>query len=209
MPVFIIYLLKVNIALLLFYAGYFLVLRPLTFYNLNRFYLVAIILFATVYPQINLSGFIQYFSALTRPLQTVVYNLRRPAENFFTPIEGPVYWQWIEIAFWAGAVLLVLRLFMRLYSLYQLHGKSIAAEVYGHRVRLVHGEVSPYSFWKNIYVNPANYEPADLKAILLHEQVHVNEWHTLDVLLAEVSTVFYWFNPGVWLMKNPEQGYER
>jgi hypothetical protein len=29
----------------------------------------------------------------------------------------------------------------------------------------------------------------------------VTEWHTLDILLAEISVIFYWFNPGVWLMK--------
>jgi hypothetical protein len=37
--------------------------------------------------------------------------------------------------------------------------------------------------------------------VLQHEQVHVSEWHTLDILLTEISAVFYWFNPGVWLMK--------
>jgi bla regulator protein BlaR1 len=31
--------------------------------------------------------------------------------------------------------------------------------------------------------------------------VHVKDWHTLDILLAEISTICYWFNPGVWLMK--------
>jgi bla regulator protein BlaR1 len=35
----------------------------------------------------------------------------------------------------------------------------------------------------------------------LHEQVHVNQWHTIDILLAELSSIFYWFNPGIWLMK--------
>jgi len=66
---------------------------------------------------------------------------------------------------------------------------------------VINGDTGPFSFWKSVYVNPARHEPADLKAILLHEQVHINEWHTLDILLAELSTIFYWFNPGVWLMK--------
>jgi len=30
---------------------------------------------------------------------------------------------------------------------------------------------------------------------------HVNNWHTLDIIIAELSAIFYWFNPGIWLMK--------
>ena len=41
MPALILFLIKVNSALLLFCLGYFLVLRRLTFYTLNRVYLVA------------------------------------------------------------------------------------------------------------------------------------------------------------------------
>jgi len=193
MPALFIYLLKVNIALLVFYAGYFLALRQLTFYSLNRLYFFAAILLATIYPQIELSGFVKYYQAITK--------LQVPAGNFFTSIAQAGYWHWVEIAFWTGAVLLALRLFIRLYSLYTLYRNSIATEIYGHKIRVVQGEATPFSFWNNIYVNPANYNPAELRAILLHEQVHVNEWHTLDVLLVELSTVFYWFNPGVWLIR--------
>lgn len=50
MPALFVFLLKVNIALLLFCAGYYLVLRPLTFYTLNRIYLLAAIIFASIYP---------------------------------------------------------------------------------------------------------------------------------------------------------------
>lgn len=39
MPEVFVYLLKVNLALLLFYLVYYLLLRRLTFYVLNRFYL--------------------------------------------------------------------------------------------------------------------------------------------------------------------------
>lgn len=201
MPALFIYLLKVNITLLLFCAGYYLVLRQLTFYNVNRLYLVTAVLFATVYPQINLSGLISYHQELAVPVQTVVENFQTPAENFFRPVNQAAYWQYIAVAFWFVTILFAFRLSMRLYSLYLLHEKSKAAEIYGHQVRLINGKAGPFSFWKHIYVNPANYEPADLKAILLHEQVHVSEWHTVDVLLAELSIVFYWFNPGVWLLK--------
>jgi len=195
------FLLKVNIALLVFCAGYYFVLRRLTFYALNRIYLVTAILFASVYPQINLSGFFQQHQQIGKPVQAMVFTLKAPASAFIKPFEQPNYWQWAEMIFWAGAALFALRLLVQLFSLFRIYRNSTAAHIYGHHVRVIDGNGGPFSFWKSIYVNPASHEPADLKSILQHEQVHVNEWHTLDILIAELSTVFYWFNPGIWLMK--------
>jgi bla regulator protein BlaR1 len=200
MPALFVFLLKVNIALLLFCAGYYLVLRHLTFYTLNRIYLVAAILFATVYPKINLDSFAQRHQQLARPVQVVMLNLA-PAETLVKPLAQPAYWHWAELLFFVGAAFLAIRLLMQLFSLYKLHRGSIPMKVRGHDVRIVHGNDAPFSFWKSIYINPAKHGEADLKAILKHEQVHVDEWHTLDILLAEISTIFYWFNPGIWLMK--------
>jgi len=201
MPTLFVFLLKVNVALLLFCAGYYLVLRHLTFYTLNRFYLVTAILFASVYPQINLSGFVQRHQQIVKPVQAVVFNWQAPAEKFASRLARPNYWDYVEIIFWTGVIFLALRLLVQLYSLYKLYRNSTASNIYGHDIRVLNGKTSPFSFWKSIYVNPENHEPADLKAILMHEQVHVNDWHTIDILLAELSTIFYWFNPGIWLIK--------
>jgi len=201
MPALFVFLLKVNVALLLFCAGYYLVLRHLTFYTLNRIYLVAAILFATVYPKINLSDFLQHHQQIAKPVQVVIFNWQAPAKALVRPIAKPDYWLWAEVALWAGVALLAIRLLIQFYSLYRLYRSSTAAKIYNHDVRIINGNSGPFSFWKSIFINPANHAPAELHSILLHEQVHVSELHTLDVLLAELSTVFYWFNPGVWLMK--------
>jgi len=201
MPALFVFLLKVNIALLLFCAGYYLVLRHLTFYTLNRVYLLAAILFASIYPQINLSDFIQRHQQLARPVQQVVINWQAPAQALAKTVDKPDYWLYIESIFWLGAALLSIRLFVQLFSLYRLYKNSKPATIGNHQVRLMDKDAAPFSFWQSIFVNPANHEPADLKAILLHEQVHVNQWHTADILLAELSSIFYWFNPGIWLIK--------
>ncbi|MES2063291.1 MAG: M56 family metallopeptidase [Bacteroidota bacterium] len=201
MPALFVFLFKVNIALLLFCAGYYLVLRHLTFYTLNRAYLMVAIIFATLYPEIDLNDFAQRHETLAKPVQTVVLNWRAPAESLIKPLTQPNYWQWATVIFWAGAIFLGFRLLMQLFSLFQLYRQSKPARIHEHDVRLIDGKVAPFSFWRSIYVNPANHTPADLQAILLHEQVHVNGWHTIDILLAELSSVFYWFNPGIWLMK--------
>lgn len=197
MPTLFIFLLKVNIALIVFCLGYYMVLRRLTFYTLNRAYLVSAIIFSSVYPLINISAFIERYQQLFNPAQKVIM-LEAPVTTF---INQPVYWHWAELLFWAGVILFAVRLFIQLLSLYKLYRSSKPGQIATHSVRIVNADISPFSFWQSIYINPTNLATADLESILQHEQIHVKEWHTLDILLSEISIIFYWFNPGVWLMK--------
>jgi bla regulator protein BlaR1 len=197
MPALFVFLLKVNIALIIFCLGYYLVLRKLTFYTLNRVYLGLGIIFSSIYPIININDFLLRHQQIAKPVQQVVLNWKAP-EQF---IQQPGYWYWATIIFWLGATVFAARLLVQLFSLYKLYRTSNPATIQDHDVRVTTANISPFSFWQNIYINPDNLDAADLKSILQHEQVHVKEWHTLDILLAEISLVFYWFNPGVWLMK--------
>lgn len=197
MPALFLFLFKVNIALLLFCGGYYLVLRHLTFYTLNRIYLVTAIIFSTIYPRINLSDFVLRHQQLTEPVQTVILNWEPPTKNLVKPFDQPNYWQWVEVIFWTGVILLAVRMLVQLFSLLRLYNRSQPGQIDDHKVRLLKDDVGPFSFWRCVYVNPTKLSPAELKNVLQHEQVHVSQWHTLDLLLAELSTIFYWFNPGV------------
>ncbi len=202
MPHLFIFLLKVNLALLVFCAGYYLVLRRLTFYTLNRIYLVGAILFASIYPKLNFSAFLQHHQRIAEPVQALAFTIQTPPRDLIKPIaHHHSYWQYAEVIFWAGVILFALRLAIQFISLYRIYKNSSKGRLHGYDVRLISGDGGPFSFWKSIYVNPDKHAPTDMKAILQHEQIHVSEWHTADILLSELSTIFYWFNPGVWLMK--------
>jgi bla regulator protein BlaR1 len=199
MPALFVFLLKVNIALLIFCLGYYLVLRRLTFYTLNRVYLGVAIIFSSVYPLINVNSFVERHHI---PVSNTIVNWKAPAVNFVEPIiQQPGYWLWAEMIFWIGAALFAMRLMIQLLSLYKLYKNSKPGKIQDHEVRIIDADISPFSFWQSIYINPANLNPGDLESVLQHEQVHVKEWHTMDILLTEISVIFYWFNPGIWLMK--------
>lgn len=201
MPALFIYLIKVNVALLIFCAGYYAVLRHLTFYNLNRIYLVTAIVFSTLYPWVNLSDFLNRHEEIARPIQVVIVNWQEPVKTITKTFLGHDVWFWLQATFWAGVILFAVRLIMQLFSLYRLHKRSEPAKLHHYVIRVIRGNINPFSFWQSIYVNPDNHNPQELDAILEHEHIHVSQWHTLDILLGEISTIFYWFNPGVWLMK--------
>ncbi len=40
-----------------------------------------------------------------------------------------------------------------------------------------------------------------LKMVLTHEKSHISQWHSLDVIFTELMTVFFFYNPFIYLMK--------
>ncbi|MBF9253333.1 hypothetical protein I2I11_08520 [Pontibacter sp. 172403-2] len=200
MPALLLYLLKVNAALALFYVAYHFILRRLTFYHLNRLFLVFSIMFSTLYPFIDFTGLLNRHQALAN-----AYTVTVPAWVSATviPDQGPVfdYWQIPVFLFWIGAMVMAFRLLIQFISLFQIHSSSVPARHKGVSFRKIESITQAFSFWQTIYLNPEQHKHDETESILRHEQVHIQGWHTLDVLLAELSTVFYWFNPGVWLLK--------
>ncbi|SFG78827.1 M56 family metallopeptidase [Pedobacter insulae] len=194
MPELILVLFKINLVLLLFAAAYYLVLRRLTFYTVNRAFLVIGIIFSTVYPFIDLTNFLNR--------QEQIAMMPTIDVNQFVRDAGIVdYWQIVVVIFYVGVLFMAMRLIAQFFSLYRVHRRSKPGAVRNLNVRILEGQVSPFSFWQTVYINPNIHSANELDTILAHEQVHVKEWHTLDIILAEISVVFYWFNPGIWLMK--------
>lgn len=200
MPALIPYLLKINIALILVYAAYRFALRPLTFYTLNRVFLASGIIFASAYPFIDLSDLFLQRQKLHEDLIVIIPDWTS-IQQVVLPAPAFDYWQLLTSIFWTGACIMFLRFLVQLVSLYRIHRSSSPQILNSYKIRQVNGDITPFSFWQNIYINPAHHEYDELTAILQHEKIHVDEWHTLDVLLAEISVIFYWFNPGIWLIK--------
>jgi hypothetical protein len=195
MPELFVFLIKVNISLALFCLAYYLVMRRLTYYKLNRAFLVGGILLSAIYPLLNLSNLFKETPKLVLDVQpqlpAAIHQTRSMTD----------FWSVLVICFWTGAVIMGLKMVIRLCSLFKIHRHSTPSKVNSHPVRLLQGSISTFSFWTNIYLNPEQHQKEEIAAILKHEQVHVKDFHTFDILLAELAIVFNWFNPGAWLMR--------
>src|SRR3546814_137095 len=151
MPDSILYLLKANLAILSFYLGYRLLLRKLTFYTLNRFYLLFALLFSFTYPLIDPVGL---FKTPVQELSGEVVYLIPDWEQ--VPAAAFSGWPLLIGAVGFGAVWFTVRLLIRMLSLRRLHGQSRAATWQWFRYRKVFVPIRPFSFWRNIYVNVHN-----------------------------------------------------
>lgn len=63
------------------------------------------------------------------------------------------------------------------------------------------GDKAPCSFGNIIFINPEKYDWDTYNQILLHEKIHIQHKHSLDILLAEIVLIFQWFNPFAWLYR--------
>ena len=63
--------------------------------------------------------------------------------------------------------------------------------------------IPPHTFFSYIFLNKRQYEDRTIpKEVLLHEETHAKQKHSLDVLLIELAQVVLWFNPLIYLLKN-------
>ena len=196
-PAILIYLLKANIALTLFFLAYRLGLRRLTFYTLNRLFLLCGIAFSSLFPFVSIDAFISKHEVLADGVLVYVPDFdawKSPAPSF-------TVWTALVWVFWIGVSVMAIRFCIQLVSLWKIHRKSQRGEIGSVPVQLLKQPVNPFSFFRNIYINPSLHQPEELPAILRHERVHVRQWHSADVVLGELNNIFYWFNPGAWLMK--------
>ena len=197
------YLAKAHAVLLLFAAAYFGLLRPLTFFALNRAYLAFALLFSAVYPALPVPAL--WPAAARAPAVAWVLaglpGAGSPAAAL--PAPGPNWPALLLGLYAAGAALLLGRLLLQMLSLARLRRSTRAAVGPGGvAYRALGAPGGPFSFGRTVYLHPARHPaPAELAAVLAHEQAHVRQAHTLDVLLAHVATALFWLNPAAWLLR--------
>lgn len=60
---------------------------------------------------------------------------------------------------------------------------------------------SPFSFGPWIFMHTNEIDEQTLREVLVHEQTHVRQWHTADILMAEWVCILCWWNPAAWVMR--------
>lgn len=108
------------------------------------------------------------------------------------------------IVFIAGIVLLAARMAIQYLSLKKIQSKAKLVSNGDGDIRLYHLDesIAPFSFNNNIYCNSNMYSQQELEEVIRHEMVHVQQKHTIDVLLAEALCILNWYNPFAWMIKH-------
>lgn len=195
-----IYLLKINVALMLLYGFYRLMVSRDTFFSLRRFTLWLIYGVALLVPAFNVAYWMKEnptVVSMAGAYADAVYPMafKETEVSAFTWQDTMV---WIYVA---GVILLLLRLLWQLFMICRMAYVSKRQNVEGITLHVLKGEGSPFSFFHWIFIYPAALEDVRLHEVLVHERTHVRGWHSLDCIFSELFTILCWWNPFAWLMK--------
>lgn len=194
------YLGKGSICLLLFYMIYWLALRKETFFNLNRYYLVFSLLISVLLPLFPLHYTVLIKQIATPNLYNTIQEGYQPLQESSQIESNPINY-FNHIALWiyfSGFTITFIRLTKQTLGLLYLVLTHNRIKYSNHQLLENNKYDLPFSFFNIIFLNPNIHKKEDLPDILEHEIVHIREKHWLDLLIIELLTVIFWFNPFIW-----------
>ncbi|MNX43273.1 BlaR1 peptidase M56 [compost metagenome] len=196
-----IFIAKSSGLLVLFYFAYFFLLRKETFFNSNRWFLLAGLVTSVILP------FVVYTKIVwVDPAPTPVMNYAAgyiPHTYTTIPEESfEINWDYVALAIYGiGFLALIIKFAADFYSLNSvLKGKEVQREE-DFKFIDIEENIAPFSYFDYIVYNSSMFTASELESIIEHEKVHSDQNHTVDVIISRIFCVLFWFNPIIWLYK--------
>ncbi|GAA4306761.1 M56 family metallopeptidase [Aestuariibaculum suncheonense] len=126
-------------------------------------------------------------------------NLTEPVQDSFISNISLHLWDYILMVYVLGGLYFTIRFSVRLSSVFRVikTHKSVKAGPY--KVIRLTNDAAPFSFFKWIIYNPNQFNETEIRQVITHEKVHANQMHSIDILLSEIISIAFWFNPLIWL----------
>ncbi len=201
---FLLYLLQASGCLTVLYLLYRLLLHRETFFGFNRaFILTALglslglpLLEIPVLPAVQATGARGNTGEIAW-IHTPAVLANPPAIKTVPLPARAMRWQTAALFIYlAVAVALLVRFGCRLFNLYVLIRDGQAEERDGYTVIQTGGRLPTCSFFRWLFWNDCQtLTEREQAQVLRHELTHIQQWHSLDVLLAKGVVVLLWFNP--------------
>jgi beta-lactamase regulating signal transducer with metallopeptidase domain len=209
MPELFIYLLKLSLSLAVVFLFYHVVLRKLTFYNWNRWYLLGFTLLSFLIPFIDISNVLQQKEWTENSIVQWVPVIHQAATDLQTDGIPKAFtaWNLVSLLLIAGMVVMLVRLLTQFLSFHQMVKKAeplSIGSVPGSRMKLyqVNENIIPFSFGNAIFINQRLHSREELQEIVWHEFIHVKQKHSLDIICGELVCLLNWYNPFAWLLRH-------
>lgn len=191
----------------LFYGLYCLTLRRDRWLQLSRVYLIFMLAFSLVLPFIRLPQNVVPGIASTPMLQEffgeeIIVTPDRTMESALDAV--PAVWMFGMLMAVGHLVFQLLSQVIHIAILRRRHEVYRSADGYPiprwAKLILVPDDTAPFSFLNQIVVGCHDLDDNELRCILVHESFHVQQLHTVDVIVMRLMCCLAWFNPFAWLM---------
>ena len=213
----ILYIINVILCSAIFFGLYKLLFEKEKMYKFNRIYLLVCLVISFIIPFLKISSPISINKTIADNTEkTVVVQNSFSTENVTNKIPPELYTTDIQIPeevsvtqmslqltpyifislYLLITLTLIWRFFINLKSIYSLIKKSQVINYGNYNIVLVKQQFIPYSFLNYIFINDTDFKNKNIEdEILYHELTHVKQKHSIDVVIAELISVLFWFNP--------------
>ncbi len=206
------YILQVSICWGIFFLLYALVLSRTTFFSWNRAYLMLTLIISLALPALEWPvpeapsavalQAAYYMQPITIGVQQLEVIVTAAPETAAPESSSPVLnWRSVLLLiYWIGVAVAGVRLLYGMWQIYALYRKSEQHKRQTYTLVSTPTLHTPFSFFRLLFWSRAlAYPKADAAKIIRHEQAHMDGWHSLDILIAEILGVLFWFNPLIYL----------
>ncbi|TVZ57919.1 beta-lactamase regulating signal transducer with metallopeptidase domain [Flavobacteriaceae bacterium MAR_2010_105] len=193
------YLLKSGACLAIFMMFYKLFLEKENMHQFKRYYLIVALVLAFCIPIITITYYID-----PAPNNLTLQTIENDAVllNLVSSNSGL---NWI-LALWTlyglGVLLFTSRFLYNLFAIYKTikhnpkHKSSNFINVLLEQLK------TPHTFFSYIFLDKYLYETRQIpNEVIIHEQTHARQKHSLDILFIELVQIIFWFNPLIHLFK--------
>ena len=201
------YFLETSICWAIFYGLYLVFFRDLTFFSINRVYLLLSFLIGLIAPSIQIPSEIanEYVLIGAEFPEIRITAEMGPVEQASAIEAGASNWSFgsiLWVIYWIGVCIAASRLIIDMVKIHQLWRSAERVEQNGYTLALTPNAHFPFSFMQILFWS-RDYTPEamDAEHIERHERAHIVQWHSLDILFVELLGIFFWFNPFIYWYK--------
>ena len=200
----IIFLIKSTVCLIALYGFYHISLQNQKMLLFNRYYLIFSLVFSNLIPLIAIPV---KNNLLFRP----DFDILSISTGHFLPNKAMTqnpsalfnFQNILTIIYITVSILMFIRFVLNILKIVRKIHKSKKVVNLKTSLVLVEEKILPYSFFKYIFVNQSDYENDKIEMeLLIHEEAHCSQYHSIDIILIELLNVILWFNPAIWLFRN-------
>lgn len=198
-----VYLLKSTASMAILFLFYKLLLEKESMHVFKRFFLLTSILVSLVIPSIV---FVEYVEpavttyTTTEPFEdTTIASWSTERSGDIEVINWPLL-GWI--VYMLGVLGFGFRFFKHLFQILIRINRNPKRKGKSSIKVLLQEQLPPHTFFRYIFLNMAKFDANEIpKEVILHEEVHSKQHHSIDVIFIEFMQVILWFNPMMFFFK--------
>ena len=198
------FLLKSTACLAIFLAFYKLMLEKESMHHFKRYFLLVALIASFTIPNLVFTEYVDV-GELTLGTYTTIENMDSAA---FTelPLPQPSSFDW-ELFLWCvytlGVVGFGFRFMANLFQIRKRIKKNPKFKESFMTKVLLPQALPPHTFLNYIFLNQKQYKENSIpQEVLLHEETHAKQRHSLDIIFIELAQVVLWFNPLIYFFKS-------